>query len=104
MSQDTEQVAVEAWAPLLWRLENSSQLLSHQVSSRPSSLHWPSHEPRGRSAGQGEETGVLVMTSVISGKSVNLSAPQYFHLCKGALGLVMPNFPSSVLIILIIIF
>ena len=35
------------------------------------------------------------MTNVISGKSVNLSAHQCFHLCKGALGLVMPNFPSS---------
>lgn len=39
-----------------------------------------------------EETWVLVMTNVIS---VNLSAHQCFHLCKGTLGLMIPNFPSS---------
>lgn len=65
-----------------------------QALSRVSS-HWPSHEPGGSRAGQGEETWVLVMTNVISGKSVNLSAHQCFHLCKGALGLMIPNFPSS---------
>lgn len=74
-----------------WRTTPSS---CPQVLSRVSS-HWPSHEPGGSRAGQGEETWVLVMTNVISGKSVNLSAHQCFHLCKGALDLMIPNFPSS---------
>ena len=90
MAAETRRKARQAWAGQgSWGGKAGPVLVAVHLECGPS------HEPGGSSAGQGEETWVLVMTNVISGKSVNLSAHQCFHLCKGALDLMIPNLPSS---------